>query len=104
MPANTTDDESTYINRRPTQRPVQAVLGGGFDHFTQRGFKFSLLRNIVHARPTAQCGAGKVPVHVTPTGARSIEHRWVKILFGLAKEAQSLPRIACAESLALIAQ
>ena len=54
--------------------------------------------------PTAQCGAGNVPVHVTPTGARSIEHRWVKILFGLAREAQSLPKIACAESLALIAQ
>jgi hypothetical protein len=52
----------------------------------------------------AQYGAGNVPVHVTPIGARSIEHRLVKILSGLAREAQSLPRIACAESLALIAQ
>jgi hypothetical protein len=56
------------------------------------------------AVPAAQYGAGNVPVHVTPIGARSIEHRWVKILSGLLREAQSLPRIACAESLALIAQ
>src|SRR5215213_10013113 len=52
----------------------------------------------------AQYGAGNVPVHVTPIGARSIEHRWIKILSGLAREAQSLPRMAFPESLALIAQ
>src|SRR4026208_1525671 len=54
--------------------------------------------------PAAQPGARNVPGHVTPIGTRSIERRWVKILSGLASEAQSLPRIACAESLALIAQ
>jgi hypothetical protein len=54
--------------------------------------------------PAAQNGVGNVPVHVTPIGARSIEHRWIKILSGLARDAQSLSRMACAESLALIAQ
>ena len=33
MPANTTNDESTYINRHPTQRALDAVLDGGVEHF-----------------------------------------------------------------------
>jgi len=80
-----------YAGRRP-QVSNHAIRRGRETHAEQRPV------------PAAQYGAGNVPVHVTPIGARSIEHRWVKILFGLAKEAQSLPRIACAESLALIAQ
>jgi hypothetical protein len=80
-----------YAGRRP-QVSNYTIRLGGESHAEQRPV------------PSAQYGAGNVPVHVTPIGARSIEHRWVKILFGLAREAQSLSRIACAESLALIAQ
>lgn len=58
----------------------------------------------VEPAPVAQNGSGSVPVQATAKGGFSMVHRWVSIFFGFFTVDQSLSRMACAESFALIAQ